>query len=352
MKQLSYDDARAAVYGGCILGGGGGGHIADGLATIEEIYSTGLQPTLVNPDELDDDDLVACVALVGAPSAPDAYFSGADSVHAARSLSASLEGGLAAIMTNENGGGTTVNGWIQAATLGLPVIDAPANGRAHPTASMGSMNLHEKDDYISVQAFAGGQGSDHMEAVLRGNLDDVSSVVRYSSVRAGGVVTVCRNPVPVSYIKDNAACGAISQAIELGTVYLQAGEGLERIKAVAEHLGGEIIASGPVENYQLKMEGGFDVGLLDVAGVSLTFWNEYMTATKAGERIATFPDLVMTFDNATGEPVVTAKLTEGMDVSVLYLPASSLILGSTMTNKKLLATTEPIIGQTIVEETA
>jgi DUF917 family protein len=63
---------------------------------------------------------------------------------------------LAGIIPNENGAGFGVNGWIQAAALNLPMVDAPANGRAHPTGLMGAMGLHRQINYHSIQSAVGG----------------------------------------------------------------------------------------------------------------------------------------------------------------------------------------------------
>uniref|UniRef100_UPI000564B42F S-methyl thiohydantoin desulfurase domain-containing protein n=2 Tax=Lysinibacillus TaxID=400634 RepID=UPI000564B42F len=67
-KVLSYEDGIAAVYGGAILGGGGGGLLEEGLKLVEEIFAAGT-PQLMDISELNHEDLVACVAMVGAPSA-------------------------------------------------------------------------------------------------------------------------------------------------------------------------------------------------------------------------------------------------------------------------------------------
>ena len=48
------------------------------------------------------------------------------------------------------------------------------------------------------------------------------------------------------------------------------------------------------------------MGYAEVDGCQLTFWNEYATAEKDGKRLATFPDLIMTINAKTGEPVTTA----------------------------------------------
>ena len=71
----------------------------------------------------------------------------------------------------------------------------------------------------------------------------------------------------------------MSLAIETGRRYSQ---GLEKsvengVQEVCEFLGGEILAHGPVEEYQLRSEGGFDVGIVKIGGYEMSFWNEYMT---------------------------------------------------------------------------
>ena len=40
-------------------------------------------------------------------------------------------------------------------------------------------------------------------------------------------------------------------------------------------------------------------------------------AEKNGERLATFPDLIMTINAETGEPVTTAMMEEGLEVYVI-----------------------------------
>ena len=41
--------------------------------------------------------------------------------------------------------------------LGIPLIDAPCNGRAHPTGVMGSLNLHRDPNYITTMTCVGGR---------------------------------------------------------------------------------------------------------------------------------------------------------------------------------------------------
>lgn len=346
-KLLTKEDAKNAVYGGCILGGGGGGWIRDGLEKAEQAFSAG-SPTLISVDELNDEDHVACVSLVGAPSAKQQYVDSQQLIDTVNRMQREYKHSIKALMTNENGAATTINGWLQSAATGLPFLDAPCNGRAHPTGSMGSLNLSEVNDYLSIQTFSGGAGEKKIEGTIAASLDLSSNVVRTASVQAGGMVGVCRNPIHIRYVKENAAIGGITQAIKLEEVFFSAPEGPERIETVSSFLKGRIIHAGKVSRFEMDATGGFDVGVVQIDDLELTFWNEYMTAEMNGERKGTFPDLIMTFDAESGLPVVSAEIEEGLNIAVISVPKENLKLSSTMFNEKLLKAIEPIMHKKIV----
>lgn len=216
-------------------------------------------------------------------------------------------------------------GWLQSAVLGIPLLDAPCNGRAHPTGIMGSMGLHRNKNYESKQTAAGGnpQTGRYLEVAVNGTLDNVAGLIRTSSVQAGGLVAVARNPVFAGYVKQHAAPGAITQCIDLGTVMLAAKAGGRNVPAAtAEFLQGEIVATGTASAVTIETRGGFDVGLVVMqtakGKMELTFWNEYMTLEIDGERVGTFPDLIATIDAGTGRPVNTAEIKAGQDIAILF----------------------------------
>jgi DUF917 family protein len=352
-RTLTREDGIAAVYGGGVLGGGGGGHLADGLARVEQIFDGHLPaPTLVSLDEMSPLATVACVALVGAPSAAAAHIDEAQLIASVRELAGAVEGELAALMTNENGPATTINGWLQAAALGLPVLDAPSNGRAHPTGVMGALQLQKEPEYTSVQAFAGGAGTAALTGHVAGSLNTAAAAVRALSVTAGGMVGVCRNPVSIQRVREYGAAGGIGFAIDLGRAHLAGTTGAEKIANVVDFLGGNVCFTGTVDGVELRQEGGFDVGTVTLGDGSrnceLSFWNEYMTAEIAGERLATFPDLIMTLDTETGAPIVSARIEEGQSVTVITADKSRLRLGASMFDADLLAGIEPVLGKPIV----
>ena len=105
-----------------------------------------------------------------------------------------------------------------------------------------------------------------------------------------------------------------------------------------------------MSDYQLRSEGGFDVGVVKVSGFEMSFWNEYMTVDGPdGQRVGTFPDLIMTFDAQTGRPTPTSDLTTGQDIYLIHVDASRLKLSTTMFDQDLLAEVEGIIHRPIVD---
>ena len=100
MRRLTESDARHAVLGGLILGGGGGGHADLGHALADAALAAG-EVVLADVDELPQDAVVAVCAGVGAPGAPEGHVSHEDFVTSLRHLDAELvrrgQGPIAAV---------------------------------------------------------------------------------------------------------------------------------------------------------------------------------------------------------------------------------------------------------------
>ena len=261
------------------LGGGGGGSAKTG-AEFGDLAVRFSQLELTPLDQIDPETVVVTASMVGAPAAQEKFVSPADMMRCVELFTQSTGIRPGGIVTNENGGGSTFNGWLEASMLGIPLIDAPCNGRAHPTGVMGSLNLHRDPNYITTMTCVGGRKElgRHVECTVTGSIDHCSKLVRAAAVEAGGLVAVIRNPVKASFLQKNSAVGGLSLAIETGRRYSQ---GLEKsvengVQEVCEFLGGEILAHGPVEEYQLRSEGGFDVGVVKIGGYEMSFWNEYI----------------------------------------------------------------------------
>lgn len=341
-RSITTHDIEATIIGGAILGGGGGGLVEPGRQAARLALEIGT-PRLWSIDEFGGQDTIVTVGLVGAPAAPDAHVTGADLLRSLELLRNHLPGSdrIVAVHTNENGSETTINGWLQSAVTGLPVIDFACNGRAHPTSVMGAMGLHTIPDYKAIQAYAGGSGDKYIEGVVTGGMEVTSSLVRRASVEANGWVAVARHPVTVEYAEANGAPGAISVAMEVGRHHIEGG-----VTAVAESLGGRIIANGTVRDYTCVQSGGRDIGVVrldDAEETILHFANEYMVLEHGGERIARFPELISTFDE-DGVPVPSAVVHKGQNLTVMAAPVDGIPMSPTMFMPELYAPLEAQLG--------
>jgi len=366
--RLEESVVEAMALGGVLLGCGGGGSITRGRLMGRLATEVG-SPELISPDELDDDAVVVTASAVGAPAATEQFYRPVDFVRAVELLRE--RGGSAdGIITSENGGMASFNGWFQAAILGIPVIDAPANGRAHPIGVMGSLGLHRDPGYISVQACAGGNPDTqrYLETVTTGDLMRCAQVIRTASIEAGGLVAVARNPVSCSFIKEHAAVGALSQAMELGGYLVDAETvGVERaVSQVVDALGGQLVARARVSETSLETVDGFDVGSVQLVEsdvtdgaqpdeyIELTFWNEWMTVEnvrKGGEtrqRVATFPDFVALLDSRNGVPITSAEIQRGLTVALVIAPQANVKLGGGMRDIELYRRIERVLQKEIV----
>jgi DUF917 family protein len=347
------EDLEAFIQGGAILGGGGGGWIEEGRKLGRLSVERGFLGLAIS-SFFPDDALLLTVSAVGAPSARSGLVGPEDYVRAVELLIEKTRLEISGLISSEVGALGVVNGWVQSATLGIPAVDAPCNGRAHPLGLMGSMGLERKKRFISHQAVTAGRGKRGkcFEAFFSGPLEEVSAAVLEAAIAAGGMVAVARNPVPRSYVEKNGAPGALRMAFQLGRLFLREGPPEQRIKRVIHSLGGGYLISAKVKKRKLEREGGLDVGRVELASGSgrleLVFWNEYMTLEDQGKRLATFPDLIMTFEAETAFPLVSAQLKKGQDVLLMAVPSKFLRLGTGVKEKRLLSRIERAVGKKIL----
>ncbi|MDR1058571.1 MAG: DUF917 family protein [Treponema sp.] len=343
--------AESAILGAAVLGGGGGGSMDLGRKNYKEALSLGTL-TLLDIDDVSPEDMLVTGSAVGAPAAKDALISPKDYVRVVEILTENGSPKPGGFIPNECGGGSITNGWLPAAMMGLPLIDALCNGRAHPTGIMGSMGLHRDPAYVSRQAAAGGNPEKglYLEIYTTGKIEIIAPLIRAAADRAGGLVAVARNPVKAAYVKKNGAPGALKQSIELGKRMKALTDGEAVAKAAAEFLGGSLISRDRVSGLELVTRGGFDTGVLWIGNYELSFWNEYMTLERGGnERVGTFPDLIMTLNAADGLPVTSAELKNGQEVFLLLVPASRLTLGEGMRCRELMEAIEPVVNKKILD---
>lgn len=345
---------EALAIGGLILGGGGGGDMSYGIESAAASLANNQAPEMIAVEDLPENAIVLTISAVGAPSATEQYVEAANYVEIIELFEKNFDVKVDAVITNEMGGGSSFNAFVPASLKKIPMVDASCNGRAHPLGTMGAMGLAEKEGYVTQQTAVGGNPANHKKVrmIAEGSVNSTSTLVRQAAVEAGGVVVVARNPVSKAFVLENAAIGTLTQSYEVGTAFLSGKTPEEKVSNVANYLGGSIVCRGKIDALRLTMVGGLDEGVLTIheAGnrFDLFIWNEYMALDKNGERQKTFPDLIMTFDEATGMPVTTSALVEGQGVFVLQVPYQKLLLGAGMYEESGYKRIEEALGIEII----
>lgn len=351
MRELTPDDATHAVLGGGVLACGGGGWKDHG-ELMGRAATTLNRPVLARIDELPADSWIATVTAIGAPAAKTWEIRPVDYVHALQTLIEHTGVQLSAVMTAQNGYSTTLNGWIQSSVLGVKVLDAAGDVRAHPTGKLGSLGLAERPDYVSTQVVSGGNRelAGHFVSINTGRINTCDDVLRDISVRSGGFIAAARNPVELSWVRANAAHGAISLALDLGADMAAAGagtsDGAAGVRdAVLGRLGGTVVDAGPLTHeVDLVTRGGWDHGRFRVGEHTIPYLNEFMAIDGPDGRVATYPDTIIMLRNDTAEALAVKDAEEGMDVTLIAVPAGRLPVSSSAIDPTGLRECEQIMG--------
>ena len=350
-RELMPEDVEFAVKGGSVYGCGGGG-FADHGRTLGNLATSIGRPELVSVDELDPQALVATMAAIGAPGGLTQWeMRGVDYLRAVELLQEASEQPIVGLMIGQNGMSSTLNAWLPGAVLGLAVVDAVGDLRAHPTGDMGSLGLANSPEPM-IQTAAGGnrdRGA-YLEVVIRGPTARVSPSLRTAANDAGGFIASCRNAIPARMVAERAVLGGISQAIAVGRAIVSAephgGEAV--LAAICEATGGRIIAGGTVTRTGVAYtKEAFDCGRIDIAAPGGTIvahvLNEYMALERDGERIASYPDVITTLSPA-GVPLSAGRLTEGTPVRILHVPKENIPLSASVLDPSVYPPVERALG--------
>lgn len=335
---LTEKDIEPAVRGGSVYAAGGGGWADHGRMLGRAATSMG-KPELVSVEELGEEDWVATAAAIGAPASTTPWeMQGVDYIKAAQLLQDALGERLSGLIVGQNGKSSTLNGWLPAVALGLKVVDAVGDIRAHPTGDMGSIGMAGSPETMIQTAVGGNRAENrYIELVTRGATAKISPILRTAADMSGGFIASCRNPLRASYVRQHAALGGISLALKLGEAILAAeakGPG-KVIDAIVDTTGGTIVARGTITAKDVVYtKEAFDIGRVVLgkgdSATTLHVMNEYMALDDAGgNRLATFPDVLTTLDPA-GLPLSVGELAVGMEIFVLHVPKSVIPLSSSV----------------------
>lgn len=344
------------LAGSRLLGCGGGGDYKEGYQTAMEAVKQGTVE-LITVEELEargEEGIIVTISGVGSPASEEAYYSTDVYPVIVQALQEKVKQKIIGFIACEIGGSSTFEPFIPAALLGVPVIDAPCDGRAHPLGVMGALGL-EKTGNPVWQAAAGGRKETvkYVELVVGNSVESASNLVRNAAAAAGGAVAVARNPVNTAWLKEAGAKGAYRQAMALGELWDGPGMISERVQLVADALHGEVVCCGQVSDFELKTDNALDRGSFKISGdekkYEMHFFNEYMTLDVDGVRKNTFPDAMITVDAQNGRILTTADIKDGLKVYLITAHRNNIIIGKGLRYRASYERVQEIIGVNLTE---
>src|SRR5579863_5878360 len=222
MELLDERRLRELVYGGAVLGAGGGGSIEVGLAAGREALALG-SPRLVRIDELAPTTLIATLSIVGSMGGTSGAQPRPQHGLALSQLAKLEKEHIGAVIASEVGPQTVTYGWCESAIAGIPIVDAPCNGRAHPLGVMGSLGLNRRPSHVAGVVAIGGNARrpNYVHLSLRTSATKAGKMIREAAASSDIPLAVARNLLPAYYVKNHAAIGGLKYAAQVGAIVLR-----------------------------------------------------------------------------------------------------------------------------------
>lgn len=330
MTLIERDDMKNIALGGAFLGTGGGGDPYIGRLMAEQAIAQNGPVKVLDVDQLDDDDLVVPVAMMGAPTVMlEKLPRGTEANAALEALQAYLGKRAAAVFCIEAGGLNSTIPIAVAAAAGLPIIDGDGMGRAFPELQMVSMTMHDISACPMVMADEKGN------SLILNTIDNLSTekFARVITVEMGGAGLIALYPMTGAVAKKSVLRGSMSLINAIGKIiYAEQGANRNPADQLARELNGVRLFEGRVLDVDRRTEGGFARGTCKIEGLGadlgdmivLEFQNEFLLARAAdGTARAMVPDLICLLDLETGQPITTEQIRYGFRVIVFGLPCDA-----------------------------
>ncbi|WP_046470589.1 DUF917 domain-containing protein [Allosalinactinospora lopnorensis] len=323
---MRLDETTLPVYakGAAILGAGGGGSTRPGLlAALETVEEKG-PVEVISLDDVPDDELIVPAGLMGSPNVSQEKLGNPEMGAWMRDILERETGKrVCAFMPAEIAGQNALAPVIWGAHTGLPVVDADGMGRAFPEAQMFSMNV------AGVSPSPSALIDERGHKVMLRNLDALrhercarSMVVAFGG-SAGNALYVCTG----AQARTAVIAGSVTRALRIGQVLADAPA--DRIRALLDHLGGQVIITGKVSDIERHTSGGFVRGhaLIDGVGVDsgrlvrIEIQNENLIVLEEGGVLVSVPDIITLLDTQTGDVIFTETIRYGQRGTLVAFPS-------------------------------
>lgn len=336
MKKLTLQEVKDILVGCTILSTGGGGSLENGIHIVESDYANGLEYSMMDFDEIQEEDLFACpyfCGSIGPEERTDNYsqyekLDELETVFSTQALERFLGKNIDGIVSVEYGGGNTAVAMSTAARLGKPIVDGDGAGRAVPDLQYSTFYVTGKPIYPLAVADAIGD-----VAVFEKVVDDfrAEDLVRALAVVSADKVGMTDHPCYGKELRNSIIPHALSYAGKVGKAQREAVEtGVNPIEAIIQASQGYCLFEGKVAvDSQWENKAGFTIGTIEIDGQNdylgktseIWYKNENIMFYIEGKPMVTAPDLICVVDKKTGYPITNPFCKKDMEITVLGFKA-------------------------------
>ena len=319
MHYITRADISYIATGAAMLGSGGGGNPAP-LVPIARYHCDAGHVTVIQPEDLANDDLVVPVACVGAPLImSERILAGHDCDYLFNALRADYPDRRIIIAPAEIGGSNALTPLILARRTGCYVLDADLLGRAFPHMYMSKPHVLNMDlSALYITDPIGNSGKFH--TVTRYHIE---AIARNITISMGSAALVACELMSGQQAQQYVVYSSLSRAYALGEAVHNAHTVDNPAHTVLQATTGSILMEGMVTDVMYTIENGFLTGTVTIENndtcITLAYRNENLIAYNEHTVFATTPDIIIPLDRHTGEPITTEAIMYGVRVTLVRM---------------------------------
>jgi len=326
MRRLGRQELRDIVVGAALFGTGGGGSPVEGMKLVDRVLGFDSGVDLAHPDELSDDLWGATIAGVGSPKASMSRVRTYSPTYSLELLEEALGFESSFVVPAEIGAGNSINPMLTAAQRKIPIVDGDPVGRAVPQIEMSTFCL--AGILPTPLALA---TENRISAVIRTeSAHNMERVTRAITSELGGVSAIACHAMSAKVLKKHLISGTTTVMDSIGKAIREAQtQKRDVVQVLIDRFNGYLLGKGKVASMRGETKGGFDFGVVEVAGempIKVIFKNENMIAFREERLLAVVPDLICSIDKK-GNPLTNTDIEEGMEIGYIGFAAHSAFRG-------------------------
>ncbi|THH15150.1 hypothetical protein EW146_g5282 [Bondarzewia mesenterica] len=348
---VSEIDLEWIAVGCYILGTGGGGTPYPDFVRLREMVRRGAVVRVISPEDVKDDEWVACGGGMGSPTVGIEKLSANEMMEAQNAIYKYVGFKPHAVIALEIGGGNGLQGMLLGASnhMDIPTVDGDWMGRAYPTGWQITPVVLGGDQALFLPTSSSDGNGTEMLMTSATTEKMIERAFRAALAEMGSYVGCARGPCSGKDMKAWVIENTISLAWRIGraVALCRARNEIDSVAdVIIDEVGGpnsaKVLFKGKIVAVDRKMFKGHVYGEVVIAAVDavvegekyvfkgkmkIPFKNENIVATVVDEEgkeqvVASVPDLICVCDTSSGEAIGTPEYRYGLLVTVIGMQAS------------------------------